>query len=454
MENNKNIKIIGGYGKVEILSDNYINKKQYIYRSKTLNYATISEAIFLKNIELNKYIKHIPKIYKIHMNNRRNVLNFEMPYYGEDLNTWTLRASYEDRIKHLKDILISVVTACIELEHIGIQHTDIKPGNILIQYVGGIFRVTLIDLNLCSVKTTEMIEYGNLWSESIGTWIYVAPEICKTGIPQNTSPCWSIAMILIFIIHKHPLYDHIKNNKINYEDNDSWNRLLDMMKGIYHDNLPIFEKTKQYIPNEDYELYHKIYTECTKWDPKERMNIYELYELLTGDKYWSFTTNKKYIIKTIDKEKRDKDLELIKNICYKSNTRFILSRSIGLYDKINMYINDDKKSIIAISICISLLIHGYYITSNDTIIELLENECNIDNWKKFYSDILEILEKVNWNIYDIPADVCLYEMFTYNDIIDINQLYDEIYKAHCMIYQEYSMKEIAEYAYKEMYVKI
>jgi len=314
MEGNTNIKIIGGYGKVEVISKDYINKKQNIYRSRTLNYATITEAIFLKDIQTNRYIRHIPKIYKIHMNNRRNVLHFDMPYYGEDLNTWTLRASYEDRIKHLKDILISLVTACIELEHIGIQHTDIKPGNILIQYISGNLRVTLIDLNLCSVKTTEMIEYGNLWSESIGTWIYTAPEISKSGIPHNTSPCWSIAMIMIFIIHKHPLYDFIKNNKINYEDNESWNYLLDMIKSIYPDNLPIFEKTKEYIPKSDYELYDEIYSKCTKWDPKCRMNIYELYELLTGDVYNSFNTTKKYDINILNKEKRKADLELIKNI--------------------------------------------------------------------------------------------------------------------------------------------
>jgi len=113
-----------------------------------------------------------------------------------------------------------------------------------------------------------------------------------------------------------------------------------------------------------------------------------------------------------------------------------------------------SQSSIAISICISLLIHGYYITAYETILEILENECNINNWKKFYSDILEILEKVYWNVYDIPADVCLYEMFTYNDIIDVNVFYDTIYKAHCMTNEEYSMREIAEYAYKEIYVKI
>jgi serine/threonine protein kinase len=93
-------------------------------------------------------------------------------------------------------IIASIIKQCMLLNKLGIQHTDLKPSNILINETTK--EVTIIDYNICSIKSSGKTHFG--WSFGIGTWCFCAPEIIYNEEPSDTScmDYWSFNCIFIY----------------------------------------------------------------------------------------------------------------------------------------------------------------------------------------------------------------------------------------------------------------
>lgn len=117
-------------------------------------------------------------------------LRIKMDYLGKTVHDAARSYSKQTRFQLARRLLETLVEACYNLGYNGIQHTDLKPGNLLIDNHD---QFHLIDFNCMSILLPE-----GTWASAIGTWQYVSPEILATGNPHPSSMVWSVAMILAY----------------------------------------------------------------------------------------------------------------------------------------------------------------------------------------------------------------------------------------------------------------
>jgi serine/threonine protein kinase len=185
----------GSYGVVKIDKQaGTARKKENLYDNDgDLDFSSVMDAV------MSRFVSSIGSPYLAKLNSvdvGDSHIRLNMPYHGLPLADWISRTPKDRRLAKLPMLLYQLASACEALLINDIQHTDIKPMNILI---GEDEQLVLIDYNIYSVKTVTA------WVDGKGTWCYVAPEILIDSKPHDNSMTWSIGILISEILSGYPL---------------------------------------------------------------------------------------------------------------------------------------------------------------------------------------------------------------------------------------------------------
>lgn len=346
-----------------------------------------------------------PYVYQVRTDAKS--LYIKMPYLGTSLYYVPLQT----RRKHVLQILGDVAKTCLEMDDIGLQHTDIKHSNITLSKTGEVY---LIDFNICSVKH---VNENGIWTENLGTWDYASPEICLLQHPTNTSTVWSLGILLCFLFLEHPLQDHMDDHPTIASSQKKWGKYLNALSMQHPFGLPLSEQLIRSLPLEFRELYH----ECTYWDPLMRISLPAFYERIRSmrieknrdaSKKFKYQPrpnvqfpSKKFTMSPKQSVERDQDLDTMYKWCEEMNQMFLLCRSVAIYDRISSSNNPEMDA--PACLAISYMIVGNYIHLEDPKIARLAQMYYVSNWEHFLRHIVDVCYLMNWDMYELTADVML-----------------------------------------------
>lgn len=271
--------IRGGY------ADTYINfntKQVYKYcecyytdeeinDTHIIHYSTICDLVFSKALAR---LPGFPKIHAYHRNDTR--IRIQMDYLGKTLHDTAHSYSKLTRFQLAPRLLETLVVSCLHLYSNGIQHTDIKPGNILID---GRDQFHLIDFNCMATVIPGGTAAPPTWNGALGTWGYVSPEILMTGKPYDTSMAWSIAIVMFYwLLGTYPISTermgrYIKNAPATSQS--QWKNLMYQIRRKYPDYLQLEQR---YI-TELGEWWPRLMA-LLRWNPYRRWSLSRLLQSL------------------------------------------------------------------------------------------------------------------------------------------------------------------------------
>jgi serine/threonine protein kinase len=456
----------GGYGDIYYNSNsNTILKVQPLYslpESNILYESSLSEAIITQSLSK---INNIAQFDKIEIDKNKTNIYYYMPYYGTPLDKILNK---EKIIENIVPILLSLVETCYQLYLNGIQHTDIKPSNIIIS--DDFQKITLIDLNIFSIKSSSNNLYG--WTYGIGTWCYCEPSIIYNDEPTETAMVWSIAFIIAYIYGNHPLLEYYPY-LYKYEKNN-WIQIYNNLRKRFRQGIPL---TKTHTSVMSAELYY-IFNISTQWEWTKRPTMSNLYDMIVNNyakntgyikieralKYYNY----KNVTIHHDKQDRIETFNTILQLCKITSKMDILCRILILID---LYSNDHTDESIIGCIYIAHIISGYTLTDKNfnKLVNKFYNE-NIITYKVLSNILLHTLETFQWNCYFQTPDTLIIDYIIQNvrntdstknykdcdEYVIMDKLYGS-YKFYKLLYtiikiqeNEYNIYDITEIVFKDI----
>lgn len=334
-------------------------------------------------------------------------LEIDMMYHGETLVQWYSSTPVETRIKYSPTLIYQLADACDYLLANDLQHTDIKPANVLIADTEEGPKLTLIDYNIYSVNTL------NGWVNSVGTWCYTAPEILFREAPHKNSMSWSLGMILAEVCCGYAM-GSIELQALDINDRQEWKRIMRRKQKKYTVHLPLSHKHLCHMPADLVSLFKW----CTRWNMRDRPSLQDIKHKLKAC-FPDISVNDKPVHNLVltnevhpsTSSKRNEILEKIAEVC-KGDLHTILYRSIWLFDAYN---HDD---IVSIAACITLAYAIYGYTPDDGYMKLITKHigpCTLDDIE---DAMVKISTKLDWMLYDKGADMlALYYGVNKHDIV-------------------------------------
>jgi serine/threonine protein kinase len=389
----------GSFGTVKVV-DGYVCKREALYdKDGDIELSSMTECALTALVNMMK-CDHLPLVEDIRVENGDVVLR--MPYYGRTLSSWVHDTPRAKKMQTLPHLLRQLVQACEVLLKNDVQHTDIKPMNILIGESDD--RLVLIDFNIYSVKTMSG------WVETVGTWCYLAPEILLGGIPCDSSMSWSIGVILAECIAGYPL-GKIEKLVMDINSRREWQSLMSKLKIGFH-GLPLIPKYYDSIPTQYVELYNM----CTLWDTTQRAPLSRIAEYLdtkfaaTAPAPVPVPAPATVTLKVLpfNNDLRDSMIDRIFTFCtLRSYFWNLLYRSIWLYDT---FASNDLLDV-ATCICVVHIFIGYTVRN-----KFLKNLSIVFNLPDLTLEDIEkrmivLCSRVGWKIYDKGADVLAIEQY-------------------------------------------
>lgn len=393
----------GGYAKIYHNEEtNEIRKDmEIIYEDeKYMNYSALIEASFLQSYR--DVIHGIPRIRKIEVTDD-NIISIYMPHYGLPLN----------KIKIPKNRVINVATKLLEilisLEKNGVQHTDLKPCNVLIQ--PDTYEVTVIDFNnlAFSVCNNNKLVHNRAY----GTWSYCAPEILHYTKPTETSIVWTFGILLAYMYNKFPLIDMSSVRNVNDLSSRSfWIRIMNDLKDTQSDGPLLPPKHVATMPTHMIMLFQS----CVQWDWKARIRLDDAYRGLTGVSYSGYVIKHAYTSHISSYA-----IYVIYEVCQKTKTMHAFSRIASIYSKACDCGAYDK-SLLFTSHCLGLMLLGCYVVDNVVLSEQLRKLYNVSDESSDIStlktSILKLCTGTQWDILGKTHDIILLETGGTNDIVE------------------------------------
>jgi serine/threonine protein kinase len=364
-----------------------VTKKQPMYdSSRALDLCTLTDCVISAFVAATDSVG-LPGLDDVRVLRDKHTVEMDMPYYGASLHDWIRNTPRLQRISMLPNIIFQLVDACAHLLDNDLQHTDIKPANILIDEFG---KLTLIDFNIYSVRTISG------WVDSVGTWCYVAPEILHKDRPHTNSMVWSIGLIIAEICCGYPL-GAVEKLTSNINDRRQWQSLMRRMEKNHKSGLPMSTAHCACMPTH----YVKLYNQCTRWNPEERPTINELLQqsatMQSKSKAICFTVAPSRSIR------RSEVIDAINAFCTShKNLYALIYRSIWLFDS---YDHDDEHSIAG---CISLAYTMIGFTVDDGFINGLNAHVTRTHHVRavdIEDAMLNICVTLDWQLYDKAADM-------------------------------------------------
>lgn len=420
--------IRGGYSRVSIQTyNNVVTKKMPLYYCPgCLSFNAIVDALFSKAVA---QFEGTPVIHSIRTDSKS--LYIKMPYLGTSLYA----VPVEQRRKYAYQILGDIAKTCLDLEAIGIQHTDIKHSNIILSKTGEVY---LIDFNICSIKH---VNAGSLWTENLGTWEYASPEICLLNHPTNTSTVWSLGILMCYLFCEHPLQDYMDDHEIDSSDQKKWGRYLDQVSTAHPIGLPLSETLLRVLPYEMRKLFHK----CTYWDPLRRISLADFYRRIRGFKEYKVVPRVQFplqyfVMTPKSSVERDEDLEKMYKWCEDTKQLFLLCRSIAIYDRITYSENPTMDAPACLAIAYMLI--GNYVHLDDSNMSLMATLFEIKDWDLFLKHIIDVCEELHWDAYELSADVMLLSHIEKVD--DLPAMMNTVFSIQKSTEKSYTMRSLAK----------
>jgi serine/threonine protein kinase len=320
-----------------------------------------------------------------------------MPYYGQPLNKVKVQRS------DIPHVATKIVETLIHFEDNCLQHTDLKPSNILIDDNG---KITIIDYNNITCKLC--IDDVNVWNYGYGTWHYVAPEIVHDMKPSSMSVVWSFGLILAYMYGRYPAYDVINCNHKYVHTRSFWKKTLRTVSSNYPDGLPLSPKHVSLMPTKLLLLYQK----CVKWDWRDRCSLRDIYKTLTGMTLErSIVTRLQLHVTTSEKDIS----QTLYTVCEDTNTLHVFVKSLYFYKICSKSIFNVHKRILACAChCFSLLLLGSSVFEDAEFISIVEKRWDIRSWEEIEDLVWQIGMKVYWNVWGKTRDIELAEANTRN----------------------------------------
>lgn len=265
----------GTYGKVylchETLEIRKSMSKRVVFNTSNQEAATDDDPL-VPNVEYgavtelsvyNSLLPSMPGIPQfLHYDEGNDNVELYMTYCGDTVHRWLRNRSFSQIAEVLPSIMLQLTDTCCRLYMQGIQHTDLKPTNMLIDPYT--HQITLIDFNLVS-----FLQKDGTWTPSFGTWCYVAPEILSQEIPTDTSTSWTLGILMAFIAHKYPLGDYATLKPEQLNSREYWHKRFRQIKQTCN-HLPLLMPSR--LPPE----FHDLYKRCTMWEPRSRPSLFEV----------------------------------------------------------------------------------------------------------------------------------------------------------------------------------
>jgi serine/threonine protein kinase len=356
-----------------------IPKYTYSGSHKFINYNAILDLSIQRSF--GGRIPGIPVISSYNVDDE-NVI-FTMPYYGVTVSRDSVPA---DMIPYvIKQLLVTLLW----LEANGIQHTDIKPCNVLVD--PSTYKTTLIDYNMVS----QLVQTPNgkaKWTPSYGTWNYCAPEIVLYGKPTDTSSVWSVGLLIAYLYARYPIRDVYKVSCQKLATRTFWRNLLKTACEKSKDGFPLSNKHLILMP----QTMIDIYRSCMRWEPSDRITLADMYKVIEGEYLTepiSFSLSNNVATK-LDKK--------ILNICRATKTLHVYPRSLDIIQRLDL---PDTLLLFEIGCAVhylTLMMTGSYVTDDE---EFTKN--TLSYWQVTLDGVeaamWEILKILDWNIW-IPAD--------------------------------------------------
>lgn len=422
----------GGYARVYCTDDRqYVKKIQPITttvdESKLLQYSTLVDLVIHESLST---IPGLPFLMR-HEQNDDNI-ELYMPNYGKPLNSALRFVPEHERQNFAIQVLLSLVTTCMQLQHNGLQHTDLKPSNILVSSRND---VTIIDFNIVSSMYVDSKTDKIHWADSIGTWNYCAPELICSYKVYETSIVWTLGLLLAYMIHAFPLDSQRSSmSRKQLASRRHWKTLYDNLRNEYTEHLP--------LPSEHAHKMSKqlqyIFERCTKWEPSERITLYELYSMLhlMQKKDRLPPTLHLHTISWvadpthIPPQKRTLAIQIAHDLCQHFEKMNVLVRIISWIDRLELI--DISTNVIVACFCLAWMLQGEYVLNDEHVLTDLRVLFEDFDLETLMADILHIGKSLSWRLWEKTADVYFAEQNRRDVIPKLYQVLKEIDKPYTM----------------------
>jgi serine/threonine protein kinase len=426
-------------------NDDYNNLKKFNYKDDYI-VVPLQESILEAVITefLNNVFNNI-EIYNI--SSSINAIYIKQKFCG--MNLYSI-SNKNILYEYIPDIIYKLLIECYKLEVNGIQHTDISLANIIYSnnssntkdsdgYSSALSNDTIIEYDDLSEFNTHLIDYSCmsvkyvknsrlLWTDTVGVWKYLDPQITLYENTSDTSVIWTIGIIICDLLKKMPFKNSVysdiidkikkKENYKNYKTKSVWTEIY--INIIKYDRL-----NKQEIFSEIYkdesidDKYEYILKHMLIFENEKRISLKELITL------WENMFEVDQIDISDIKPYHSKvhpcliDRQLIVSEIYN------FCKDCGHLDKFSyMVLILDKYSINILKFSINklyLLIYSIWVLVSFIFMEqtkfynckehiYIKNRYNIDmSMFEIFESLYSICENTNWKLYQKLVDVIIIE---------------------------------------------
>ena len=121
-----------------------------------------------------------------------------MEYVGGGTLADLLKRQPQLPIERALPIALELADALTRTHHLNIVHRDIKPANILLAEDG---TPRLTDFGLALAPDEQRLTQPGM---TVGTWLYLSPEVCSGTTPDVRSDVWSFGVVLYEMLAGRP----------------------------------------------------------------------------------------------------------------------------------------------------------------------------------------------------------------------------------------------------------
>lgn len=394
-----------------------------------LQYSTLVDLVVHESFST---VPGVPFLLK-HVHDGDNV-ELYMPNYGKPLHSFVRGLTDSQREPFCVQAILGLVTTCLHLQHNGLQHTDMKPSNIL---VGSRNEITLIDFNI--VSSMHVHDDTVAWTDSIGTWNYCAPEMICSYKTCETSIVWTLGLLIAYIIDYFPLDNkRFPMTKKQLASRRHWKRVYDELQN--QDavrSLPLPQGHRNKMSKQ----LQYIFERCTHWEPSERITLYELHSMLYLHQSngqlppplrlhtISWIADPTYT----DPTTRQNAIRYTYELCDRFHKLDLFVRIVSWMDRL-MLQSISCENVVA---CFTLawMLQGEYVLNDDCFMEAIQTLVPMD-LQTLMNNIIDIGRTLSWRLWEKTADV-YYSQQNRNNVIE------KLYNILLHIKNPYTMEQLS-----------
>jgi len=365
-----------------------------------LAYSTIMDTICMASLS---GMRGIPVCRKIAVDTK--TVRLFMDYQGTTLLKWVGEHDLGQRRAYCVGFISQLVEICLNLLYNGIQHTDLKPSNIL---VNSHREIHLIDYNCMSIEYVQ--DNRRRWVESIGTWYYCAPEIVMNKCPSDTSVVWSLGLIYCTIWYKYPIARSAMRNaspKKYPEEQHEWRAIFAHMQAQYSGTTAlVWREVIKHLPADSVEFV----TQMLAWDPKKRPSLQEVFLFFRREPIASITPHRlEWAAHPLCGERRDQVIQHLYDISDQHRRPHYFTNAVVLWDRCSSHFqtNADPKSIGLACYALVGFMHNECILSERLFLDKCSPHCTP---KELENILFDIGNHLHWRLYQRSIEYLLLKL--------------------------------------------